>query len=462
MRGLAGYRVIRSLGQGGQARTIHAFDTRLERHVCLKIYEIDRRQRRIALDEAKHLARVSSDSTTDIYDAVFGGGYVALVTQYVAGCDLEKYLNNGGQMLPAQALNIVTDLARGLSALHLSGIVHGDLKAGNVLLSRSGNALLTDFGASTIVGRDYFAVSPQSMAPEQISGAPATPQTDIFALGLLLFRLLVGRHPFEQSGVIEQQTLLIGELDVPPLGFAQEAANTVAARLVREMLAPDPDKRPDGVAAVRRTLAELRVLLPTPSRLNIKSFEVIDQTSLKGGPLPRLPKELLRPSILPRLPGYFSDLWSRSTEGARVVALFAAFLPIVLLILQIRADDDCIVIEAPSVEGDRESRRYLPRAAQLSDLLTTEMKKLQPSALVLGTGEHSDSSYTIHARGVSNACIPTVRVRLRFQCDTGECLTTLSRSTADDAWSSDIRLRVPVDARKLRDTVERLLEETLH
>ena len=164
-----------------------------------KIYEVDRGQRRIALDEAKYLARVSSDSTTDIYDVVAGGKYAALVTQYVAGCDLETYLASGGEVQPAQALNIVTDLARGLSALHLNGLVHGDLKAGNVLLSRAGNAVITDFGASTIVGREYFAVSAQAMSPEQLTGAVATPPDGRFRSGNAAVQAARGSTPFRKG-----------------------------------------------------------------------------------------------------------------------------------------------------------------------------------------------------------------------------------------------------------------------
>ena len=461
MRGLSGYRVIRALGQGGQARTIHAFDTRLERHACLKIYEVDRGQRRIALDEAKHLARVSSDSTTDIYDVVVGGKYAALVTQYVAGCDLETYLASGGEVQPAQALNIVTDLARGLSALHLSGLVHGDLKAGNVLLSRAGNAVITDFGASTIVGRDYFAVSAQAMAPEQLTGAAATPQTDVFALGMLLFRLLVGRHPFERAGAIDRQALLRGELEIPAFGFATDEVEAIAQKLVREMLSRNPQDRPDGAAAVRRVLAELRVHLPTPTRLNVRSFEVLDSTSSDGGALPRIPKELLRPSLLPRLPGYFSGLWSRSTFGARVLFSAAALLPIAVLFLLGQANGECISIDRPIVDGDRQSRRYLPGVGYLSDVLTEEVKALQPSSLVLGTGDRSDSRLIIQARGVSDICVPSARFSLAVRCGTGECTATLSRTSIDKVRSSDARFALPVDARKLRASLSRLIEETL-
>ena len=139
----------------------------------------------------------------------------------------------------------------------------------------------------------------------------------------------------------------------------------------------------------------------------------------------------------------------------------AALLPIALLLLLGQENGECISIDRPIVDGDRESRRYLPGVGYLSDVLTEEMKTLQPSSLVLGTGERSDSRLIIQARGVSDICVPSARLSLAVRCSTGECTATLSRTAIDQVWSSDARFALPVDARKLRASLSRLIEETL-
>jgi len=209
IRGLSQYRLLSALGTGGQGQVYLAFDTRLKRRVCIKLYHLagSFSARRRAVREARHLMRVDSPQTVDIYDVVNAGTRLALVVQYVPGCTLGDLLADRRRLAAQNAVALISDLAAALAALRQEKIVHGDIKPANVLINSRGRAVLGDFGSSQLVGEQWSAYSLESLSPEQSRGDPAGLGSDFFALGLLLYRMLFAEHPFYHQGELDTRRL---------------------------------------------------------------------------------------------------------------------------------------------------------------------------------------------------------------------------------------------------------------
>lgn len=211
---------------------------------------------------------------------------LCVVTERIGGHTLQAYLRANGALAPAQALAVARRIAHGLMAAHQAGVVHGDLRASNVLLTRApdeadGSApwpVLTDVGLNNLLAAALggelsmreLAWAPESAAPEQIRGEPATVGTDVYALGLLLYRMLTGATPFASENASE---MLIAQLSRPPMPLRDRVAAKVPASvesLVMRSLAKAQQERFASIAAVLDELeaceAELRTGVAAPRR----------------------------------------------------------------------------------------------------------------------------------------------------------------------------------------------------
>ncbi len=252
------YTILRLVKRGGQGRVYLGYDRRLRRQVAIKIHGLPRgrAQRRQALAEARRAAGMNDPRVVQIYDLLESRGHLAIVMEYVPGCDLEELLQNTRLSVPA-ALRIGADLAAALAAARQEKVVHGDIKAANVLITPSGRAKLTDFGIARQArdetqGSTAYAGSPTSVAPEVLQGALPDMRSDMFALGCLLYRMLTGEHAFCPGGRLDTELLLHGE--PPPLAPAMVAAEEPPGDmlvLLGELLQKSPDNRPQNTHRVR-------------------------------------------------------------------------------------------------------------------------------------------------------------------------------------------------------------------
>lgn len=210
---IAGYTIQQCIAQGGMASAFLAEQTSLGRTVVLKVLDTSVNESRVAfrrfMNEGRLLAALRHPNVITIYDIGTAGHFVYISMEYVAGGDLRQRLADG-PLEPAQALDILEQVARGLGAAHAEGIIHRDVKPGNILFRPDGTPVLSDFGIAKSLVRDadltatgVFLGSPNYMAPEQAESGEVDLRVDLYALGVIFFEMLTGRKPYQSESVIE-------------------------------------------------------------------------------------------------------------------------------------------------------------------------------------------------------------------------------------------------------------------
>ena len=262
------YRVMRLIGQGGQGRVYLGYDDRLGRPVAIKRYTLPSNQarRRALLAEARAVARMQGPQVVQVFDVIESRTHLAMVMEYVPGCTLERVLRIRRLSL-ASAVKVAQDLAAALTLARQRGIVHGDLKASNVLITTSGRARLVDFGVARHVTsglhRGHAPGSLSALSPEQYRGEAPDHRSDLFALGIVLYRMLCGAQPFYRKGQFDAAMLLRG--DVPPLLARVSDEHGLVAKLlplVNALLRVDPARRIGSTLRVRQLLLQVSRALP--------------------------------------------------------------------------------------------------------------------------------------------------------------------------------------------------------
>lgn len=259
-----GHLLIRErLGEGGYGTVYRAHDRRLQRDVALKLLRADlptdgRHAARI-LAEARLMARVRHPNVLAIHGADEHDGRVGFWTDLLDGETLEDRLASGERLGVAEATAYGRELCRALGAVHGAGLVHGDVKAANVMRDREGRIVLMDFGAGSqlaarLAGAGPLRGTPLSLAPELFAGAPSSAASDIYALGVLLFRLVSGQYPVQAESLAElrrahadgRRTRLLDLRPDLPADFTQ---------VVEQAIDPDPSRRFASAGAMEAALA---------------------------------------------------------------------------------------------------------------------------------------------------------------------------------------------------------------
>ncbi|MGH3240766.1 MAG: protein kinase domain-containing protein [Spirillospora sp.] len=258
-RSFAGYRVDSLVGRGGMGVVYRATDLSLERPVALKLIapELaqDERFRARFLREPRLAASLDHPGVVPIYEAGEWEGQLYLSMRFVEGSDLKSVLERDGTLPPERALVVLAQVADALDAAHRRGLVHRDVKPGNVLLDEAGHAYLTDFGitkqvggVSTDTGRVVGTLD--YLAPEQIRGEGVDGRTDCYALGCVLYECLSGAPPFRRA--TEAETLWAHMQDEP----AALPDHPRLAPVLRKGLAKGPEERYDTCAELIDAAAE--------------------------------------------------------------------------------------------------------------------------------------------------------------------------------------------------------------
>jgi serine/threonine-protein kinase len=245
------YVLAEPLGYGGMGRVFRAHDALLDRDVAVKLIEDAS-----ATVEARAAAGVSHSGVVRIFDV----GSCFIVMELVEGRSLRDVLSEHGRLAPVKAAELAAQVADALEAIHQNGLVHCDVKPGNILITRSGMPKLIDFGVAQAAAGPHAEgnngeiwASAAYLSPEQARGESVDARTDVYALGVVLYELLVGRPPFsgDSAASVAAQRLVAEPL--PPYR-AEPSIPTALSSIVMRALARDAAHRFDSAAGLRDAL----------------------------------------------------------------------------------------------------------------------------------------------------------------------------------------------------------------
>ncbi len=301
------YRLVEALGQGGMGRVWKARDEVLHRDVAIKevipppgLTEQERQEmRERSLREARAIARLNHVNVVRVFDVLRTDGDPWIVMEYVPSRSLQDVLDTDGPVPPHRAAEIGLEVLRALQAAHQSGVVHRDVKPGNVLLGEDGRVVLTDFGLATVPGdpnvtrTGLVLGSPAYISPERARDGSFGPEADLWSLGATIFAAVEGQSPYARATAIATLTALASEPPPPALN-ASGPLRTVLIGLLRK----EPAFR------VTATEAE-RLLIRAASRPQRRTFlsgvrlsNVMPRRDRpRGADIPREPVQFALPAV---------------------------------------------------------------------------------------------------------------------------------------------------------------------
>ncbi|MFG1686297.1 protein kinase [Nonomuraea sp. NPDC049269] len=261
---LAGrYRLDTRIGAGGMGEVWRGEDIVLARTVAVKVLLPGRMDdpgfvARFQA-EARAMATINHSGVVDVYDYGVSGDTVYLVMKFVDGEPLDRLLMRLGRIPPQPAMELIAQAASALQAVHEQGIVHRDVKPGNLLVQRDGTLVLTDFGiarsdvANRLTDAGMVLGTAAYCAPEQAEGAPVTPAVDIYALGVVAYECLVGQRPFDGESAV---TIALKHIREAPPPLPTDIPRSVRA-LVERALSKDPLARYPTARAMSETARKI-------------------------------------------------------------------------------------------------------------------------------------------------------------------------------------------------------------
>ena len=250
------YRIVGRLGRGGMGEVYRADDLKLAQPVALKFLpaEVDHDPARLMQlhSEVRMARQVSHPNVCRVYDIDEVDGHTFLSMEYVDGEELGSLLRRIGRFPVERALEMARQISAGLAAAHERGVIHRDLKPANVMLDGAGKVRITDFGLAGATGETVRAGTPAYMAPEQLAGSEVTAQSDIYALGLVLYELFTGQRAIEAKNVAE----LVRKREagiLPPSQIVRDLDPAIDRAILR-CLERDPAERPSSALGVAAAL----------------------------------------------------------------------------------------------------------------------------------------------------------------------------------------------------------------
>ena len=298
---LGRYEIVREVGHGAMGVVYEAIDPNIERKIALKTIragtlgtnaeEVAKRFK----NEARAAGGLNHPNIVTIYDADEQNGILYLAMEFLPGATLDVLLHAQHTLKPDQAVDIVRQVCAGLEYAHSKGVVHRDIKPGNIMISASGAVKITDFGIArttnvmTMTGQ--VLGTPNYMSPEQVVGKTVDGRSDLFSVGVMLYEMVTGERPFDGQSITTIMYKIVHETPVAPNKLDQ-TIHPGLSRIIEKCLAKPPEERYQSAAEVSSALqnytmatADLRSVLEQPT---------VDMT-VSGTAVPSVPATIPEP-----------------------------------------------------------------------------------------------------------------------------------------------------------------------
>jgi serine/threonine protein kinase len=405
------YRLEALLGQGGMARVYRALDVRLQRYAAIKVIDVPLRTDVEYTErferEAQAIARLEHPNIVRLYRYGEAQDVLYMAMQYIEGTDLafvlRSYHDDHEFIEPEEALRITREVCLALDYAHNKGIIHRDVKPSNIMLDKQGQAYLADFGLALLIEvgtRGEIFGSPHYIAPEQaISSAGAVPQSDLYAVGIILYEMFTGQYPFDADTPMDIAMMHMSDPPPLPRDIRPEVSPELEG-VILKAIEKEPAKRyPNGTAlveALEQALLTSQSPDPAPAATTLPRKSILERVAvdLAANPLPPIPAEVAIPKSAPTLarpvsappPPITGPLQGRQARtrtpiyvGAVVVALFAiAVVVLALLLSRDNSDDD-----GSTGLSQTDAGTELALASELTETTTASIAETQDAAVVV-------------------------------------------------------------------------------
>ena len=289
------YELIEELGKGGMGIVYKVFDTKIKEEVALKLLkpEISGDEKIIErfTNELKFSRKIVHKNVCRMYDLNEEEGTYYIIMEYVPGEDLNGFIKRAAPLSIGKSLSIAKQICKGLSEAHGAGVVHRDLKPGNIMIDEDGNARIMDFGiarslkAEGITGEGLIIGTPQYMSPEQVEGKKAGQCSDIYSLGIILYEMMTGRVPFEGDTPLSIALKHKTEIPKDPREINEQVPEELS-HVILKCMDKDKEKRYQKVEELLSELSDIEEGIPITDRVLPKkkpttSREITVQFKLK-------------------------------------------------------------------------------------------------------------------------------------------------------------------------------------
>jgi serine/threonine protein kinase len=341
---LGRYHILEQLGEGGMATVYKAFDTRLEREVAVKVIRVDQfspavleRVLKRFEREAKSMSRLSHPNIVKVLDYGDYEGSPYLVLEYLPGGTLKRRL---GKPLPwSEAIRLLLPIAHALEYAHQQGVIHRDVKPSNILITTSGEPMLTDFGIAKLLEADEGQTltatgvgigTPEYMSPEQGMGREIDARADVYSLGIVLYELVTGHKPYVADTPMAVVLKHVTDPLPRPQRFVPDLPDAVEKVLLKA-LAKEPQNRYPGMEMFAENLERLaseavkgspRAALPPTSRREDTQATILQETDTQATRDQDIDSVLFKTIPPPKKPAQTARSWRKWLPAGIAVFLF--------------------------------------------------------------------------------------------------------------------------------------------